>query len=219
MKISFKWLKRYLDLPLTPDELAAKLTMAGLEVEAVERSGSVPEGVVTAKILSREKHANSDHLSVCKVDKGDEVLQIVCGAPNCDAGNIVPLATIGTVFPDGDGTFTIKKGKLRGVESFGMMCSARELGLGNDHDGLMILPPETKLGIPMNDLLDPDVVYDCSVTPNRPDWLSHFGVARDLAALLDSEIRENPLALPEALDNVPEDPALVSVEAPDLCPL
>ena len=219
MKISFKWLKRYLDLPLTPDELAAKLTMAGLEVEGIERAGSVPEGVVTAKILSREKHANSDHLSVCKVDKGDEVLQIVCGAPNCDAGNIVPLATIGTVFPDGDGTFTIKKGKLRGVESFGMMCSARELGLGNDHDGLMILPPETKLGIPMNDLLDPDVVYDCSVTPNRPDWLSHFGVARDLAALLDSEIRENPLALPEALDNVPEDPALVSVEAPDLCPL
>ena len=219
MKISFKWLKRYLDLPLTPDELAAKLTMAGREVEAVERSGSVSEGVVTAKILSREKHANSDHLSVCKVDKGDEVLQIVCGAPNCDPGCIVPLATIGTVFPDGEGTFTIKKGKLRGVESFGMMCSARELGLGNDHDGLMILPPETKLGIPMNDLLDPDVVYDCSVTPNRPDWLSHFGVARDLAALLDSEIRENPLALPEALDNVPEDPALVSVEAPDLCPL
>ena len=143
MNISRSWLKKYVDFALSDEELSAKLTMAGLEVEGVSKTGSVPEGVVTAKILSRNKHENSDHLSVCQVDKDDEVLQIVCGAPNCDAGNIVPLATIGTEFKDEEGSFVIKKGKLRGVESFGMMCSARELGLGNDHDGLMILPPDT----------------------------------------------------------------------------
>ena len=188
MNISYNWLKKYIDLSLTADELPAKLTMAGLEVEGIEKTGSIPEGVVTAKILSRNPHENSDHLSVCQVDKGDEVLQIVCGAPNCDAGNIVPLATIGTTFKDGEGTFTIKKGKLRGVESFGMMCSARELGLSNDHDGLLILPADTKIGVPFGELMDSDVVYDCSVTPNRPDWLSHIGVARDIAALLDTKL-------------------------------
>ena len=171
MNISYNWLKKYIDLNLSAEELSAKLTMAGLEVEGMETTGGVPAGVVTAKILSRKKHENSDHLSVCEVDKGDEVLQIVCGAPNCDAGNIVPLATIGTEFKDGDGVFTIKKGKIRGVESFGMMCSARELGLSNDHDGLLILPADTKIGISFSELVNSDTVYDCSVTPNKPDCL------------------------------------------------
>ena len=215
MNISYQWLKKYVDLPLTADELPAKLTMAGLEVEGIEKTGTVPVGVVTAKILSRKKHENSDHLSVCEVDKGDEVLQIVCGAPNCDAGNIVPLATIGTVFKDGEGTFTIKKGKLRGVESCGMMCSAKELGLGEDHDGLMILPPDTKIGVPLGEMLDSDVVYDCSVTPNRPDWLSHCGVARDLAALLKTELHLPKPPMPE----VPAVDGLVTVEDADLCPV
>ncbi|MBR4885382.1 MAG: phenylalanine--tRNA ligase subunit beta [Lentisphaeria bacterium] len=215
MNISYNWLKKYIDLSLTADELPAKLTMAGLEVEGIEKTGSIPEGVVTAKILSRNPHENSDHLSVCQVDKGDEVLQIVCGAPNCDAGNIVPLATIGTIFKDGEGTFTIKKGKLRGVESFGMMCSARELGLSNDHDGLLILPADTKIGVPFGELMDSDVVYDCSVTPNRPDWLSHIGVARDIAALLDTK-----LVMPEICNaDAPVVPGLVTVNDPDLCPI
>lgn len=215
MNISYNWLKKYIDLSLTADELPAKLTMAGLEVEGIEKTGSIPEGVVTAKILSRNPHENSDHLSVCQVDKGDEVLQIVCGAPNCDAGNIVPLATIGTTFKDGDGTFTIKKGKLRGVESFGMMCSARELGLSNDHDGLLILPADTKIGVPFGELMDSDVVYDCSVTPNRPDWLSHIGVARDIAALLDTK-----LVMPEVCNaDAPIVSGLVTVNDPDLCPI
>ncbi|MBE6408066.1 MAG: phenylalanine--tRNA ligase subunit beta [Lentisphaerae bacterium] len=215
MNISYNWLKKYIDLSLTADELPAKLTMAGLEVEGIEKTGSIPEGVVTAKILSRNPHENSDHLSVCQVDKGDEVLQIVCGAPNCDAGNIVPLATIGTTFKDGEGTFTIKKGKLRGVESFGMMCSARELGLSNDHDGLLILPADTKIGVPFGELMDSDVVYDCSVTPNRPDWLSHIGVARDIAALLDTK-----LVMPEICNaDAPVVPGLVTVNDPDLCPI
>ena len=215
MNISYNWLKKYIDLSLTADELPAKLTMAGLEVEGIEKTGSIPEGVVTAKILSRNPHENSDHLSVCQVDKGDEVLQIVCGAPNCDAGNIVPLATIGTTFKDGEGTFTIKKGKLRGVESFGMMCSARELGLSNDHDGLLILPADTKIGVPFGELMDSDVVYDCSVTPNRPDWLSHIGVARDIAALLDTK-----LVMPEVCNaDAPIVSGLVTVNDPDLCPI
>lgn len=215
MNISYNWLKKYIDLSLTADELPAKLTMAGLEVEGIEKTGSIPEGVVTAKILSRNPHENSDHLSVCQVDKGDEVLQIVCGAPNCDAGNIVPLATIGTTFKDGEGTFTIKKGKLRGVESFGMMCSARELGLSNDHDGLLILPADTKIGVPFGELMDSDVVYDCSVTPNRPDWLSHIGVARDIAALLDTK-----LVMPEICNaDAPVVSGLVTVNDPDLCPI
>ena len=215
MNISSNWLKKYIDLSLTADELPAKLTMAGLEVEGIEKTGSIPDGVVTAKILSRNPHENSDHLSVCQVDKGDEVLQIVCGAPNCDAGNIVPLATIGTTFKDGDGTFTIKKGTLRGVESFGMMCSARELGLSNDHDGLLILPADTKIGVPFGELMDSDVVYDCSVTPNRPDWLSHIGVARDIAALLDTK-----LVMPEICNaDAPVVPGLVTVNDPDLCPI
>ena len=215
MNISYNWLKKYIDLSLTADELPAKLTMAGLEVEGIEKTGSIPEGVVTAKILSRNPHENSDHLSVCQVDKGDEILQIVCGAPNCDAGNIVPLATIGTTFKDGEGTFTIKKGKLRGVESFGMMCSARELGLSNDHDGLLILPADTKIGVPFGELMDSDVVYDCSVTPNRPDWLSHIGVARDIAALLDTK-----LVMPEICNaDAPVVSGLVTVNDPDLCPI
>lgn len=215
MNISYNWLKKYIDLSLTADELPAKLTMAGLEVEGIEKTGSIPEGVVTAKILSRNPHENSDHLSVCQVDKGDEVLQIVCGAPNCDAGNIVPLATIGTTFKDGEGTFTIKKGKLRGVESFGMMCSARELGLSNDHDGLLILPADTKIGVPFGELMDSDVVYDCSVTPNRPDWLSHIGVARDIAALLDTK-----LVMPEVYNaDAPIVSGLVTVNDPELCPI
>ncbi len=215
MKISYNWLKKYVQFSLTPDELPARLTMAGLEVEGVEKTGSIPEGVVTAKILSRDPHENSDHLSVCKVDKGDEVLQIVCGAPNCNAGCIVPLATIGTTFADGDGTFTIKKGKLRGVESFGMMCSARELGLSEDHDGLLILPADTPLGVPFGTLVDSDTVYDCSVTPNRPDWLSHIGVARDLAALLDTELTIPAPPVPAA----PAVDGMVTVEDEKRCPL
>ncbi len=218
MKISCNWLKNYIDIDdLSAEELAAKLTMAGLEVEGIEKSGCVPDGIVTAKILSRDPHANSDHLSVCQVNKGDETLQIVCGAPNCDAGKIVPLATIGTVFQDAEGTFTIKKGKLRGVESFGMMCSARELGLGNDHDGLMILPEDTPLGVPFNTLLKTDIVYDCSVTPNRPDWLSHLGVARDLSALLGRPLKNNAVTCSDEGAKVRD--GLVTIEDPVRCPL
>lgn len=220
MKISLNWLSDHITLNSTPEELAATLTRAGLEVEEIISTATVPQGVVTAKILSREKHPNSDHLSICKVDPGTgEPLQIVCGAPNCDAGNIVPLATIGTTFkdPDGGKDFTIGKGKLRGVESFGMMCSARELGLSNEHDGLMILPPDTPLGQSVADMFKGDTVYSLELTQNRPDWLSHWGVARDVYALQGGELRFPAADLPAA--NVTEDfSRLVTVEAADLCP-
>ena len=190
MKLSLFRLKHYIDVSLSPEELANALTMAGLEVEEIETVGKIPDGVIVAKILSRRKHENSDHLSICEVFTGTETLQIVCGAPNCDAGNIVPLATIGTVFPDGEGgTFTIKKGKIRGAESFGMMCSAKELGLSEDHKGLMLLPGTFEIGKPLQDYVPTDTVYTLEITPNRPDWLSYWGVARDIAALVGGEVK------------------------------
>ena len=221
MKVSLNWLADYVTLNVDPHELAGILTRTGLEVEQIVSTATVPKGVVTAKILSREKHPNSDHLSICKVDPGTgEPLQIVCGAPNCDAGNIVPLATMGTTFkdPDGGKDFTISKGKLRGVESFGMMCSARELGLSEDHDGLMILPPDTPLGLPVDEMFKGDTIYDLELTQNRPDWLSHWGVARDVYALCGGELKFPITKLPEPKLDGEDFSGLVEVREPDLCP-
>ena len=219
MKISLNWLKNYVELTKSPEELAKILTMAGLEVEEIESLGNIPEGVVVAKILSRDKHPNSDHLSICQVDAGNgNVYQIVCGAPNCDANKTVPLATLGTVFKEEDGSdFVIKKAKLRGVESFGMMCSARELGIGSDHDGLMILPEDWPLGTPLSAYVEKDTVYTVEITPNRPDWLSHWGVARDVWALCGGKRSFPEFSLKEP-ENITEDWSnLVKVEAPELC--
>lgn len=216
MKLSYRTLHDYVDFDLTPAELADKLTMAGLEVEEIETLGKIPDGVVVAKILSRSKHENSDHLSICKVDAGNEILQIVCGAPNCDAGSVVPLARIGTVFPDGESSFTIRKSKIRGAESFGMMCSERELGLSDDHGGLMILPQDWKLGAPLQAYVPTDTVYTVEITPNRPDWLSYYGVARDIAALTGGALH-----FPKIEDLLADSGPymdFVSVEAPELCP-
>ena len=144
MKTSINWLKHYVEIPWDAKELSSRLTGAGLEVEGIETSGTVPEGVVVGLILSREPHPNSDHMSVCRVDIGaGEPVQIVCGAPNCDAGRKAPCATIGTDFGD----FRIKKSKLRGVESHGMLCSERELGLSETAEvrrGGAILPTSTE---------------------------------------------------------------------------
>ncbi|MBO7146177.1 MAG: phenylalanine--tRNA ligase subunit beta [Lentisphaeria bacterium] len=220
MKISLNWLKNYIELKKSPEELAHILTMAGLEVEEIATIGEIPAGVVVARILSRDTHPNSDHLSICQVDAGNgNQFQIVCGAPNCDAGKTVPLATLGTVFkdPEGGKDFEIKKAKLRGVESFGMMCSARELGLGCDHDGLMILPEDWELGKPLSDYIEKDTVYTVEITPNRPDWLSHWGVARDVWALCGGR-RSFPNAQLPSVAGFEDWNMLVKVEAPDLCP-
>ncbi len=219
MKTSLNWLRNYIDLSWTPAELAERLTLAGLEVEGVETTGGIPAGVVVAEILSRAKHPNADKLSVCQVSTGaGEPLQIVCGAPNCDAGAKVPLATVGTALgPD----FVIKPAKLRGVESQGMLCSAKELGLGADHGGLLHLPAETALGRPLAELYPADTVIDWEITPNRPDWASHLGIAREIAAVADRAADWRLPAIPAvavATGQRAADLAAVEVRAADLCP-
>lgn len=214
MKTSLKWLRDYTEIDWSAQELADHLTSAGLEPEEIMETGTIPQGIIAARILSRVPHPDSDHMSVCMVDRGDgqEPLQIVCGAPNCDAGKVVPLAPIGTDFGGG---FVIKKSKLRGVESCGMMCSGRELGLSEDHSGLLILPDDTPLGTSVRDLFSCDTVIDWEVTPNRPDWLSHIGIAREICALTGKK-----LVLPENKVTVKEGdaPASVRIDAPEFCP-
>ena len=221
MNVSYNWLAKYVNLDCSVEDLADKMTMAGIEVEAIDKVGVIPNGIVVGEILERNPHPDAEKLSVCKVSDGNEELQIVCGAPNCDAGKKVPLATIGTVFPpeEEDGKeFKIKKSKLRGVPSFGMLCSCDELGLTGDTTGLMELPADFEVGKPLGEVLQVgDTVYEIEVTPNRPDWLSHWGVARDVAALLDCpsqlpEINEPTIANKEDFSNV------VTVKDSDLCP-
>jgi phenylalanyl-tRNA synthetase beta chain len=187
MKVSLNWLRELVDLPPTVDELVTLLTMAGVEVEGIETTGCAIPNVVVAEVKSSEQHPNADRLSVCQVDDGSgSTRQIVCGAKNYKVGDKVPLALPGAKLgPD----FTIKVGKLRGVESQGMMCSADELGLQANagyrgaEDGLLILPPDTRVGIPIGDIFPGDTVLDLEITPNRPDLLSHAGIAREIGAL------------------------------------
>ena len=215
MDISRKWLSDYVALDCDDAYLCDKLTMAGIEVEKVENNSTIPAGVVTAKILSRDVHPGSDHLSVCKVTDGTEELQIVCGAPNCDAGSIVPLAKIGTVFHTDEGDFKIKKSKLRGVESFGMMCSEAELGISDNHDGLMIFPADTALGVAVTEMYPGDTRIELEITPNRPDCLSIWGVARDVSCLLSTPAKLPEISVPECTTQIP---GLVTVEDQELCP-
>ncbi|MDZ4742038.1 MAG: phenylalanine--tRNA ligase subunit beta [Verrucomicrobiota bacterium] len=181
MKISVQWLKDYVDFDWSADELADKLTVAGIEVEGIEVRGANFDHVVVAEILESNKHPNADKLSVCKVTTdGTTTKQIVCGAKNYRVGDRIPLAQPGAILPGG---FAIKESKLRGELSQGMMCSAKELGLAADADGLLILPKDTPLGIPISEVFPTDTIFEVEITPNRPDLLSHFGLARELVAL------------------------------------
>ena len=187
MLISLNWLKEYVDLgELNVKEIENALTMIGQEVEKIEIKGENLDKVVTAKIVEKEKHADSDHLTVCKVDIGKEIIQVVCGAPNHKLGDKVVLAQIGAkLAPD----FVIKKGKIRGVESSGMLCSSKELGIGTDASGIIILPEDAPIGVPMKEYLEiDDVVFELEITPNRPDCLSHIGIARELAAYYNKKV-------------------------------
>ena len=181
MKISLDWLKDYVSLPGSADELSSRLTEGGTEVVGRVRSGDVPARIVVAQILSREQHPNADRLSVCQVEDGSgQPRQIVCGAKNFQVGDKVPLALPGAVLgPD----CKIKSGKLRGVVSDGMMCSAKELGLAEDAEGLLILPADATVGRELRELFQPDEIFELEVTPNRPDLLGYWGVAREVAAL------------------------------------
>lgn len=194
MLISLNWLKQYIDLDgIEINEMENALTMIGQEVEKIEVLGENLENVVTAQIIEKEMHPDSDHLTICKVDNGKEILQIVCGAPNHKAGDKVVLAQVGAkLAPD----FVIKKGKIRGVESNGMLCSEEELNIGKDSSGIMILPEDTPVGVPMKEYLGiNDIVFELEITPNRPDCLSHIGIARELGAYYSKEVKYPSFAI------------------------
>ncbi len=222
MKVTLNWLRQYVDFDWSPDELTERLTMLGLEVEGVEKLGGEFDGIVVARVLTRDPHPNADKLSVCRVHDGQGERQIVCGAQNFQAGDKVPLILPGASLPakPGEAPFTIKVGKIRGVESHGMLCSPKELGLAEDASGLMILPLDARVGQPLAEHLGragSDVVYDLEVTPNRPDLNSVIGIAREIAA-----ITGNPLKVPEVggQDSAvrTDDLVAVRIEDADLCP-
>ncbi len=191
MKISYNWLKRYIDFDIEPEKLSVLLTDCGLEVEGLEKTQSVKgglEGVVIGEVKTRIQHPNADKLSCTTVDVGgEELLSIVCGAPNVDAGQKVPVATVGTTIYMGDDSFVIKKSKIRGEVSEGMICAEDELGLGTEHAGIMVLDPSAKIGSLAKDYfkIEEDYVFEIGLTPNRADATSHIGVARDLVAVLN----------------------------------
>ena len=206
MKISYNWLQEFIDLDLSPEELADKLTLIGLEVEEVEEYGSMLEGVIVGEVLETKSHPNADRLKVCTVNLGKEKVQIVCGAKNVAAGQKVPVATVGSTLPIklDDGSFlTLKKAKLRGEESHGMICAEDELGLGTDHDGIMVLDAELKVGTPISEIFDlyQDTIIEIAITPNRPDATCHLGVARDIAAALELELIKPDIKISAAPDS------------------
>ena len=223
MNISYNWLKQYLDFDLSPEETANKLTLLGLEVEDIETVGSDFEGFVVGEVLSVRSHPNADRLFLCDVNLGDENgnVQIVCGADNVAAGQKVPVATVGSTLPvamDNGSYLTIKKAKLRGESSQGMICAEDELGLGDDHSGIMVLENNLKPGTPLRNALqvEKDTVFEIGLTPNRPDAACHIGVARDLAAVLETDLKNpyNDLKLPSGKLN---DDLTIKIEDPEKC--
>lgn len=217
MLLSLKWLREFVPLEAEAHEIGDRLTMLGLELEDILHPFEAIRPIVVGHVLTKEKHAESDHLSVCTVDAGQgEPLTIVCGAPNVAAGQKVPVALVGTTMPDG---LVIKKAKLRGVPSFGMICSERELGLSDDHSGIMVLPETFQVGRPLVDELDLDTeVLEIGITPNRADCLSVLGLAREAALAF-----KLPLTLPRVeLEEQGEDwtrDMEIRIPQPEQCPL
>ena len=195
MKVPLEWLREWCEWEETPVQMADRFTRSGTEVLTVRSTGSQVPGVVTAKILEKKPHPNADRLTVCQVDDGSGPRQVVCGAKNHNAGDIVPLAKPGTAFPDG---MTIKSAKLRGESSEGMLCSAKELGIAEDAEGLLLLPKETPLGVPLEKLFPGETVFELEVTPNRADLASMEGVAREFVALGARPKDRKPIQTPAA---------------------
>ena len=219
MKLSYTWLKDYLDFDMTPQEVAKAMTSIGIEVDSVSEQEEIPgglAGVVVAKVVECEAHPDSDHLHITKVDAGmGELLTVVCGAPNVAAGQKVLFASIGSVLP---GDFKIKKSKIRGVESFGMICAEDELGIGNAHNGIMVLPEDAIVGTSAKDFLHlkTEAVIEYEITANRVDAASHFGVARDLYAYLKLNNKPCHLQLPEIKSIKISDGSPVKVSVDDV---
>src|SRR6476469_1933296 len=224
MKITLNWLKQYVDFDWSPEELSERLTMLGIEVEGMQKLGGEFEGVVVAEVLTRDKHPNADKLSLCRVNDGKGERQIVCGAQNFKAGDKVPLILPGSSLPPkaGEAPFTIKVGKIRGVESHGMLCSPQELGLPDQVDGLLILKEDATVGQPFSEYLgraSGDVVFDLEITPNRPDLNSLIGIAREISAITGQPLRLPPVGLPTQAESKPVASFLaVKIEEPEFCP-
>lgn len=232
MKVTLNWLKRYVDFNWSPEELAERLTMLGLEVEGVRKLGGEFEGIVVAQVLTRDKHPNADKLSLCRVNDGAGERQIVCGAQNFKAGDKVPLILPGASLPLKPGEkapFTIKVGKIRGVESHGMLCSPQELGLPDQVDGLLILRDDATVGQPFAEYLGhagSDVVFDLEVTPNRPDLNSVIGIAREIAAVTGASLKIPEVSVATGpVSVIGSDPhtqidawLTVRCDEPELCP-
>ena len=224
MRISYEWLKTMVDVPEDPSDLVAEFVRTGTEVEAVEKVGADLTNVVTAQVVSKKPHPDSDHMWLCQVSVGDRnvdadgnpaPLQIVCGAQNFEEGDHIVTAMIGAVLP---GDFKIKKSKLRGVESCGMNCSARELGLGDDHDGIIILPKDAPVGMDYTDYLGmSDTVIDCEITPNRPDCLSMTGMAVEVAAMYDEDTHIELPSVQKEQGPDAHDLVDVQIDDPELC--
>lgn len=225
MQITLHWLRQYVDFIGSPEDLAERLTMLGLEVESVVHRPGEFEGVIVAQVITREPHPNAEKLSVCRVQDGRGERQIVCGAHNFQPGDKVPLILPGATLTTkpGEKPFTVKVGKLRGIESHGMMCSGKELGLTEDQEGLLILPPTAVVGQSFAEHLgrtSGDVVYDLEITPNRPDLNSVIGIAREIAAVTGQPLRLPTVKLPAPSTPVAPATDLVQVrlDDPELCP-
>ena len=222
MLASIDWLKKYVDINVTPEELAEKLTRVGLEVESVNYLGAGLEGVVTGKVTQIERHPNSDHLWICMMDYGSgEIVQILTGAQNVHQDDIVPVAVVGSQLPSG---MKLKKAKMRGLDSFGMLCSAEELGidakllLPEQRNGIFILPPDTPIGVDIKKVLGlDDVVLDIDLTANRGDCTNIIGLAREAAAVLGTEFRMPDMSVQETAGGNAAEMAKVDVQAADLC--
>ncbi len=217
MKVLLSWLKKFVDVEkISPEEISHKLTMAGLEVEDFLSEADIYKGFIVGLVKSKQKHPNADKLSLCVVSDGEKDYQVVCGAPNVKENQKIVFAPIGTIIPKGQ--FKIEKAKIRGVESFGMICSEAELELSENHEGIMVLRDDVKVGAPISEALNlNDVIFEIGITPNRPDALSHIGVARDLAALQNRRLNIPEIKLNESKNSISEF-ASIEIEDEINCP-
>lgn len=218
MKVPLSWLREYVDIKTAPKELAEKLTMAGLEVKKVEVVSGRWDKVVVGKVVALSPHPNADHLKLATVDLGTEQVTVVCGAPNISMGQKVPFARVGAQVIDAySGKSTVVKAvKIRGIVSEGVICSERELGISDNHEGIMVLAPDAPVGVPLGDCLG-EAVFDIEVTPNRPDCLSILGIAREVAALTGQPLHLPQIDYEETGDQIAS-LVSVSIADPDLCP-
>ena len=217
MRIPLSWLRQYVDIDLPVEELAHRLSMAGTEVEKIERTGDWDD-VVVGHVKDVSQHPNADRLTIVTVDHGGGVSEVVCGAPNVAAGQRIAYASVGAHLIDGYSgkPSRLKRAKIRGVVSEGMVCSEKELGLGDSHEGILVLDPDAEIGMPLGDVIG-DTVLELELTPNRPDCLGIVGVAREVSAFTGAELRQPCADYPAGNDGV-ESLASVVIQDPDLCP-